>query len=328
MSAYTIREMEPADDASALRAWNGVFARPGAGRVRSVEDWDWAYAKNPAGRRAFVAAHAGDVVALYAASPVRTLVEGEVRIFGQIVDSLVQVEHRAGLKRPGLFVGVGRKFFERFGAESKDVVFFGWPVDAAWRAGERFLNYAALRHEVVLAREAGPGTHELPRGVERIERFDSSVRTLHARCASAWGASTIRDERFLDWRVVDRPGFEYRRFGVRDVGGNLRGVAIQRVAAFMLPEASVLVDWLVPEDEIEVAELLLEAFLAQTRSDGVEALCGMVPPWSAWFSWFQTRGFLAHPTERTVAARSFSARYDVDWLRECWWYTLLDSDLV
>lgn len=328
MSTYTIREMEPEDDASALEAWNRAFARGDGSKGRASADWDWSYARNPAGRRGFVAEHAGQVVALYAALPVKVQVEGREHTFAQIVDSLVLPEHRAGLKRPGLFVDVGRSFFKRYGAAEKDVVFFGWPVDAAWRAGSRFLNYATLRQEILLGREPGAGSREIPTAVERIERFDTGARALYDRACGRYGASTIRDARFLDWRVVDRPGVEYRRFGVRDARGEWRGIAVQRTCAFVLPEASVIVDWIVPEGEWDVAQALLEAILAETRADQAQTVCALVPVWSDWFRWFQTQGFLAHPADFVVAGRSFSDQYDVDWLRERWWYTLIDSDLV
>jgi GNAT acetyltransferase-like protein len=328
MTGYEIRALEEADDESARAAWNTVFARGQGAPERTAEQWSWSYARNPAGRRAFGAFVDGRVVALYAALPVATLVEGVERTFAQIVDSLVLQEHRAGLKRPGLFVEVGRRFFERHGSAAGDCVFFGWPVEAAWRAGERFLAYGTLRQEIVLGREPGPGPREIPAGVERLAHFDHQARWLYDRCCGPWGASTIRDARWLTWRYLERPGVEYRLFGVRDREGVLRALAVQRTCAFLGPRTSVLVDWLAPEDEPEVAEVLLAAVLAGSRADEAPAVCTLVPPWSRWFGWFQERGFAAHASDYVISARSFSPRHDLDWLRERWWYQLGDSDLV
>lgn len=328
MSAYTLRELGEDDHEPALVAWNSIATTSIFSRARTREEWNWTYRANPAGVRAFVAEHEGAIVALYAAVPLATRLDGERRTFGRIVDSLVLPAHRAGLKRPGLFVGVGRAFFEHFGARGTDAVYFGWPEEGQWRAGERFLGYAPLRHEILLAREVEGGPEELPAGVESIARFEPDLRELDDRCARAFGASTVRDETYLNWRTTDRPGVRYRRLGVRDAGGALCGVAIQRTCRFLGDDVSVLVDWMVPHEEELAAQRLFEALCALTRRDGQTVLCGLVPTWSSWFEWFQARGFRAHPTTAVVGARSFSARHGIEWLRERWWYQLSDSDLV
>lgn len=337
MSTYTIREMVDEDDASALEAWNEVFAREQGASPRTPPDWRWAYDANPAGRRACVALAGARVVALYAARPVRVDVEGVEQTYGQIVDSLVLPEHRAGLRRPGLFVEVGRTFFDAFGARGRDRVYFGWPVEAAWRAGERFLAYGTVRPEILLARECGTsetppvvasGDPTLPRGVEFLDRAPADVAELYARCKSHWGASAIRDARWLDWRLAPRAGVSYRRLCVFDGTGATRGLAVQRTCAFPTSGSSVVVDWLVPEDDTEAAELLLEALLACSRADGALVLTGLVPPWSPWFAWFQRRGFHAHASDHVLCARSFDPEHDLDWLRERFWYQWIDSDLV
>ncbi len=167
-----------------------------------------------------------------------------------------------------------------------------------------------------------------PSAVERLERFDDSVHELFERCARSYGAATVRDAAYLNWRTVERPSTVYRRFGVRDERGGLLGVAIQRTCVFMGEERSVLVDWMVPHEEEVAAEVLLEALLATTAQDGMALLCGIVPTWSAWFEWFQTRGFTAHATDFVIGGRSFRPRQGVEWLRERWWYQLSDSDLA
>jgi hypothetical protein len=328
MNAYTIRELEPGDARSALAAWNRVFASAPGSVARGPQDWSWAFEANPAGRRVFVAVHSGDVVAQYAALPVRMLVEGQERTFAQIVDSLVVPEHRAGLKRPGLFVEVGRAFFDACAGEEKSVVFYGWPVESAWRIGERFLGYRLLRAQLVLVREPGDGPSALPEGVVLIERFDQEARGLYDRCCGSWGASAIRDDRYLNWRYVDRPGHAYVRLGVRDGEGILRGLVVLRTLDFLLPRTCVIADWLVPANELDVALLLFEAVLAHARAAGANAICAVQPEWSSWFPWFQERGCRVHPTDYSLLARSFHPRFDLDWLRERWWYQLGDSDLI
>ncbi|MCK6448027.1 MAG: GNAT family N-acetyltransferase [Planctomycetes bacterium] len=344
MGEYTLRELEAGDVDSLL----GAFART-FGVARTREAWSWAFERNPAGRRAFVALHRGAVVGQFAASPQRVWLDGRERIFAQGVDSFVVPEHRSGLKRPGLFVELARACFAAYGGRDKDVAYYGLPVEAAWRIGNRFLGYEVVRTELALVKELSAADHGAPidrtssqfakaqfasaedaksRGVTRIERFDEQAKWLWDRCAPEWPASAIRDAAFLNWRLLDAPAKRADVLGVHDERGILRGFAAWRRADFVLPGIAVLVDWCVPSAETEVGERLLEALVRRASESGAPVLAGIVPPWSPWFAWFQAQGFLVHPTEYRMAAVTFERRFDAAWLAEHWWYQLADTDLV
>lgn len=327
MDAYTIRALEPGDVESLLDAFARTFG-PRAARTR--EQWEWAFARNPAGRRALVALHRGRVVGQFAALPERTWLDGRERVFAQAVDSFVLPEHRAGLKRPGLFVELARACFAAHGGRAGDPVYYGLPVEQAWRIGHRFLGYEVVRTELALARELAPARHSaLPAGVEPITRFDEQAKWLWDRCATEWPASAIRDAAHLNWRLLDAPGRRCEVLGARDPRGVLRGFVAWRRASFVLDDLAVLVDWSVPVREPEVGEALLAALLAATSAgDPPRALVGIVPAWSPWFAWFQERGFLVHPTDYRMAAVTFDRRFDAAWLAANWWYQLSDTDLV
>ncbi|MBI5435095.1 MAG: GNAT family N-acetyltransferase [Planctomycetes bacterium] len=350
MGDYTIRELQDGDVESLLASVARTFG-PRAARTR--EQWEWAFARNPAGRRSFVALHGSEVVGQFAAIPTRVWLDGRERVFAQGVDSFVLPEHRAGLKRPGLFVAIARACFEAHAARTGrdgDPVYYGLPVEQAWRIGNRFLGYEVVRTELALARELAP-TGELasggklatgdelalghaavlPRNVARIERFDEQAKWLWDRCAGEWPASAIRDAAHLNWRLFDSPASLGRRcevLGARDEHGILRGFVAWRRASFVLDDLAVLVDWCVPFAEPDVGEALLAALVASAAASGAPALAGIVPPWSPWFAWFQERGFLVHPTDYRMAAVSFERRFDAAWLATNWWYQLSDTDLV
>lgn len=328
MADYEIRAFRDADLPSLLACFNAVFREGDPNhRDRTEAEWSWLFRDNPAGRRIFVALHEGNVVAQYAAAPYRVLVRGKERVFAHIVDSMAHPDHRAGLKRPGLFVQTALPFFEAYGGKNKDLVHYGWPNEKAWRIGSRYLGYAPVRTQTVLVRESGEGEVELPEGVEVVERFDEQARWLYDRCAGEWGVSAIRDDAFLNWRFVANPFHDYEVFGVRDGAGVLRGYAVVRFGGWQVRDMGLIVDWLVPPDEPEVGELLDRAVLARARSQGAVAVGLWLPDWSPWFGRFQARGYVVRPTDYYHGARSFHPRYDPLWLRDNWWYTLADSDL-
>jgi hypothetical protein len=190
------------------------------------------------------------------------------------------------------------------------------------------LDYEVVRTQCVLSREPGQGTRELPAGVELLGRFDHQARWLWDRCCVTFGASTIRDDAFLNWRFVERPEHEYRIFGVRDDEGVLRGYAVYRQGEWLEANAGLICDWLVPPDEPEVGELLLRAVLAQARDDGVATVTNLLVDWSPWFDAFQRWGFRVVDADTFVFGRHFARKFDMLWLRDHWWYTLADSVVV
>ena len=321
-----IREVEPDDAEAVLEAWN-LFRRgvDPARAQRGPEEWRWAHEHNPAGRRAVAAFADGRVVAHYAALPhVVWMNAGEQR-FAEVVDSFVLPEHRRGLAREGLYVRLARELLDAHAGPGGDTVIYGWPTRAEWRLGRKLLGYEIVRTQTVLVRESGTGSGEPPDGVETILRFDHQVRWLWDRCSDAFGASVIRDESFLNWRFVERPGHRYVVLGVRDDSRVLRGYAVYRRAVWPREEAGLIVDWLVPPDELDVAELLLRAILHRAHADGVGRVSTVLPEWSPWFDVFQRWGFLVLDAERVLFARTTARRFDDVWLRENWWSTLADS---
>jgi len=336
MRAYEIRPYEPGDRDGILATFNRVFAEDAGRPPRTVEEWEWTYAANPAGRRVWVAVDGDVVAAHYAALPARVRLDGEEALFGQIIDSMVHPDYRRGLKRPGLFVTVAQRMLEATCAPDKMVVTYGWPTPEAWRVGKAWLDYEMVRREASLTRSPGAGPRETPAGVVELADAGTEVDALYERCAAAWGASTIRDAAWLRWRVLERPGRPYRVFAVPRAPGipgtpgaerGLAGYAVYRTGDWPVPGSAVLCDWLVPEDERGAGDLLLEACLARARVDGASTVVAGFPGWSAWFLRFQERGFFVGPSEYLMSGRNTHPRYDMFWLRDHWWYQALDLDL-
>jgi hypothetical protein len=326
---YDIRPFRPGDEEGILATFNAAFSESDPLFVpRTRAEWDWAFARNPAGQRIWVAECQGVIAAQCAALPYRVRIDGREASFTQGVDSMVHPEHRKGLRRPGLYVETAYPFFRQFGGYGADLLHYGWPVEPAWRIGRTFLGYEIVRTQTIHVRDLEPGAREIPREVERLERFGEDVRALYMRCQEQWGASVIRDEVYLDWRFLERPGFRYHVFAVRDDQGALRGYAVYRRADRPYEGSGLIVDWLVPSDEPEVGALLREAALAQARCDGARAALVVFPEWTPWNALFQEWGFRVHTTDYLLIGIVQDPRYDTWWLRENWWYQLAELDTV
>lgn len=326
---YEIRAFRPGDEEGILATFNLVFGENDPAFVpRTRAEWDWAFARNPAGQRIWVAECEGVIAAQCAALPYRVHLDGRVTSFTQGVDSMVHPAHRKGLRRPGLYVETAYPFFRQFGGYGADLLHYGWPVEPAWRIGRTFLGYEIVRTQVIHAQDVGPGTQAIPAEVERIERFDDGVSALYDRCRAGWGASVIRDATYLNWRFLERPGFRYHVLGLRGAGGALRAYAVYRRADRPYPGSGLIMDWLVPDDEPEAGAILLEAVRAQARADGAGALLAVFPEWSPWNLRLQEQGFRLHTTDYLLIGIIQDPRYDTWWLREHWWYQLAELDVV
>jgi hypothetical protein len=321
---YCIRELKLEDAEAYLACHRKVFGESG---TKSVAEFEWLFALAPLGLRAQVVVLGETIVAAYAGWAQRTWIGGKERVFVHLVDSMVDSDHRRGLERPGLYVEVGRRFFDEYAGQDRDVVHFGWPMNQALRIGRRFLDYGFVREELALVCELGGQELEVPGEVESISSPGEQLKWLWDRCAGEWGAATIRDAEWARWRFAQHPRHDYELLGVRREG-ILRGLAVLRRGAWIRPGTAPLCDWLVPEGEPEVALWLERAIRFRAAEGGFERVTAVFPEWSSPFALFQELGWRIRPTSYLLTARSFDQRFDLAWLRENWWYTLADSDLV
>jgi hypothetical protein len=329
MAEYVFRPYEPGDEHAILATFNLVFAENNpAFTPRPMADWEWSYTKNPGGIRVWVAMQGDCCAAHYASQPNRTWIDGELRIFGQIIDSFVHPAHRRGLKRPGLFVETAQRMLAATCGPDKDLVTYGWPVAEAWRMGRTFLRYEMVRQQLVLAREVGDGSTALPAGVAEVERFDPHVDALYRDCARGWGASIVRDAAWLAWRFLENPRHRYRILEARAADGSLAGQVVLRAADWPLPGSMLVVDWLVPDPQAETGRALVEAACASARAQAARQCLAVLPEWSPWFERFQDWGFTAHPSGYLMSGRNNEPVHHMGWLRDHWWYQLAEMDLV
>lgn len=331
---YTIRAGGPADRDAILATFNRVFAEEMPDfRPRTAEEWDWAFANNPAGTNIWIAAaDDGTVCAQFAGIPIRVLAGEKEVVLSHIVDSFTHPEHRRGLKRPGLFASVVHAFCDAILWPDQLPTFYGFPLPAPYRLGVKVLGYEVVRTVLQqwsmldwpLPADEG-GTPE----VTEVARFDHEVRPLFDRCHEARFDQAIRDDVFLNWRYADHPSAAYRFAVVRGDGG-LRGLAVYRGASFSEVPQGLLMEWLVPPDDTAAARALIAWAREQARSDGLDRIGTLLAPIDPWWTRLPALGFRVVPTKYILVTGMLSRdrRFDEDRLRTRWRYTLGEADLA
>lgn len=329
-----IRPYRPGDATAILRCWNAVMPEQDGRRPRTQADWDWEFERTPhGGKRIIVAALPdGSVVGQYAALPYRAVAEGKPVTIDQIVDLVVLPEYRRRLERPGLFVHLGRRFHDEFCGAGKDILTYGYPVPA-WRMGQKYLTYEMVRDTDMLFRECHvAGFRPRPDHTDEVEvvevaRFGAQADALWAKVAPEITLGLVRDGSYLDWRYADHPERCYTLLLARDRrSGAPRGLAVFRVGSFIIEGAGLCVEWLVPGADLDAEQALLGRMEALTVARGAPVLATLFNQQDPRFLRWQRHGFLVAGTRYFLVMTTF--HYPVTWLREAWYYTLGDTDLV
>jgi hypothetical protein len=335
--SYDIRPFRAGDEPSILAGFNRVFREVcGEGYVdRDPDFWSWQFERNPAGRRIWVAATPeGEVAAHYAGVPqVCDTAFGE-SVFVHAVDSFVLQEHRAGLKRPGLFVNTARPWFDAC-REAGDTLVYGYPVRVAERIGERYLGYTHVRVVDYLCRAARDGSDAVPGDIEvaRVHAIPADVDELYAAMVGPRSCLVRRDQRYLDWRYGMIPGAASTyEFHAARRDGRLVGFVVLRPEHELVPKACTIADWLcMPGDDAAHAALVATATRV-ARARGRDVVMAVFADSSPERAALVGTGFEVVPSstylERRLGHNSFDERFTTDWLRAHWWYTIGDSDLV
>lgn len=327
---YELRPFRNGDEQGLVDCFNRVFVPLGA-QPRERAEVDWLLHGNPEGIRFWVATTQAEgqeqVVGTYGAIPVRVEFNGESVHFLHAIDSAIDPAHRSGLKRPGLFVELAKRFYEECSQPNDHPLTYGIPTPEAWRIGKKLLGYELVRPLPVHVFPPQPGAAIAPE-IERLESFDEQARWLYDRIAAHHHMALERNPAYLNWRYVQHPRHRYHRFGVRDSEGILRALAIFRTVDILEQRLCVLVDWMCPPEDQEYAEPLLRAVQATAAEEGATAVVTSVPEWSYWFDRFQRLGAMLHPSPWFCVVRVKHKRFGTWPLREGWWFQLGDTDNV
>ncbi len=331
---YEIRRFAPGDEASILECHAAVFGPMFPDRPpRTLDWWKWQYLDNPSGQRIWVAARESDgaIHAQYASTPCRVRLEGRDAMFAQITDSMRHPD-AAGTHTPSLFLRTAWPLFVDYGGPEADVMMFGVPTYAHFRLGHRYLKYEIVRTESALylpGHRMDTALTALP-SLEVVEqdRVGPEATALYDRVQDQWGASIVRDEAALNWRYADHPGHDYTFGVVPDGTGGIRALAVVRHGDWIVPNMTLMVDWICPDDDDEAGLSLARWLVERARARQSDVVGGWLPEWCRWFDRLQDFGWLVGPTNYFMVGRHFHKRVVMDWLKQNWFYTLGDTDQV
>ncbi len=337
MAEIEIRTYKPGDEEALVRTWNAIFPEQDGSPERTLAEWKWAYLENPGGGPELgVGLVDGEIVGQYACFPMRAVKEGEDISLGQLVDAFVLPRHRRAGGRPGLVVHMAEHLHDSYGGPKASArhpgheLFYGLPVPI-WRMAQRYLGGEIVRDLDVLFREiAVPSFRALPMPkdwtVEEICEKSPLLDDLWEKVRPEVRFGVVRDGAYLEWRYLKHPRVDYQLLLARDPSGQPRGLAVFRNGTYVVPQGGLIVDWVVPHGDEEAELALLAAIEARAQAAELPVLVTVFPQNDPRFLRFQRKGFLVGPPTHFLGMKTY--RLHVRWLRDRWFFTLGDTDLV
>lgn len=282
-----VRTYEQGDEQEMNVLFNEVF-----GKRRDLEMWKWRYFDNPSKWKtvrilAVVAELQHRIVGQYCAIPRLFKYKDSYAKTAQGLDNLIAPDHRSLKVQFEM-----SQYVDKIVAREGISVGFGFPNEVAYLVGKTFLDYRDLAEISVLFKRLNfvgslkVRLQRLPniiykmtsflgayffrietffkqikhvKGLEIVplERFTKDFDALWQKVKDKYNIIGVRDERYLNWRYVDRPRFSYTIFCARKE--ELEGFIILRTDSLEHHRVGYIVDFLYTKREIFKA-LLMHAY--------------------------------------------------------------------
>lgn len=281
---------------------------------RLIHQWDWKYDANPFNRGGepyiLLLKDGAQTIAMFGAVPVRVVIAGSERWVAQTGDWVVHPDYRGrGLSRrllshrladtPLRFAwanALSRQAAHSPAARSVPLAPLVHPLDVGrivlQLTGNRWLSRwsgAAVEHVRSLTRT--PRRHPTLPGVSvaQATTFGPSSDVLWRQTCTDYPVMVVRDQRYLNWRFVERPDARYTVF-VATRRSELVGYLILRVTEQAGMRWGYLVDFLVQHKSAALLALLIDVGIEHFRQQEVAAIScrATMPPYR---ETIRSRGF-------------------------------------
>lgn len=305
---------------------------------------EWRFCDNPHGRAKFAAATSDDeVVGMIALVPTR-LINAPGEQGYQAIDTAVLASQRG----KGLFVKMGRAAQATLGGD----VLWGFPnANAApgWYGRLGWTNFGTvpllmrpLRSSFLLGR-----LHRRLRALDfpltRTRKMDVYAYThgrelaldfdaLWQRVGPGLGVAVDRCGPWMQWRLFDKPGADYRCVGIKDEGGGLLAFVATKVADKHGASLCYVMEAIALDEHERDLAHLLQAELGRAARGGAEAALAWCPAFAPNRSAYRRAGFLPmpdrlRPIEINFGAKALRSQSEEAAAQDARWYvSFLDSD--
>lgn len=249
---WHIRSYREGDEKQILKLRRAVFGDLDPVRLKE-STWQWQFQNNPSGKAVcFLAESDGEIVGQYATIPTRFSIHGKETRLAFSCDTMIHPDYR----RQGMFSALAREAYDHLETQRNINLVWGFPNNQSLpgftgKLGWRMLPTIPLMVMPIKPfRMLFPGVKSRFNGykpvtvkprLDPITHFDETFDALWQKHSTAAPVIQIRDSRYLQWRYLSAPEFNYRPFAVRR-DGLLLGYAVIRMMSLKGRRFGVLVD--------------------------------------------------------------------------------------
>lgn len=106
--------------------------------------------------------------------------------------------------------------------------------------------------------------------IEEIDVFDDSFDEFFARIAPRYGIMVARNSRYLNWKFVQKPFNNYKRYAAFDRSGELSGYMVTKSECYETLNRGRIIDFLVDPDKLRIFEALVNFCCKDFRKTKVD----------------------------------------------------------
>jgi len=184
---------------------------------RPLAEWAWKFPHREGGRLIMITERGGELLAHYAALPVRFRIDDRVWPAAQIVDVFSARKARGAFTRRGVWVRTVDAFFDSFGRSGISPLLFGFPSPRPLRLGVLQLGYDSMEPQSItyLSRRTPTrpaGRRRLLYRAELARDWEPRLDALWERVRDSYPVAVVRDADRALHRLAGHPRVRYHRF--------------------------------------------------------------------------------------------------------------------
>jgi GNAT superfamily N-acetyltransferase len=300
---WHIRPYRDGDEKQILKLRQAVFGDLDPVRLKE-STWQWQFQNNPSGKAiCFLAESNGKIVGQYATIPTRFSIHGKETLLAFSCDTMIHPEYR----HQGLFSVLARTLYDFLETLPDINLVWGFPNDQSLPGFTGKLDWRILPKLPLMVMPIKPlgmifnslplfsrrfknpsapikknPDFSFPTKIQRlqmdpIEHFDETFDTLWQEHSTTGAVIQIRDSRYLQWRYLSIPEFNYRPFTVRR-DGVLLGYGVIRMMSLKGRRFGALVDLFpFPMESFSVLREIISFTKQYVKAHGGDFLTCLLP---------------------------------------------------
>lgn len=250
MNNWEVRPYRQGEEEAINRAFSQVFRKG-----RTLSEWRWKFlGQGLPPYIMLVVDEAHQVLAQYAAVPVRFQSPKGPVLAGQVVDVFSAPQARVGLAAGRAYLEAMARFFEEWGKPDHLAILFGFPSQRPLQLGKLTGRYSQIPDQPVLRlRWRGQTLSSLPHvSVNAVWGISPTIlEELWHEHGSRFPYAAVRDASYVRWRYLNRPGIHYDGVTVFRGEKPLGSLILRHLGSVV-----ALVDWAGPADPVVWQQLL------------------------------------------------------------------------